>query len=649
MKTLSSLSKSFLSALLAAVGAFALTALAMMSGDSLTALFSAAIGALALGSLLWNQQCAASLGKVAAALTGMAEGDLNGRIIGVADGGRLRTLMHAFNTAADKVEAFTREVRGTLDAATHRRFKRTIRPEGMSGDYLGYIEAINLACRRLEEADQSVGVMIERIDKQVADTIESVSHLTSDLVQSAETMSGVTRVVNGDTEAASASAVDASASAQTVAAAAEELHASIAEISTQVARSSSSAHEAVARMTEARTVIDQLGKAAEGIGAVLQLINRIAAQTNLLALNATIEAARAGEAGRGFAVVANEVKHLAQQTAEATVEITGRVETIQQASRDTFAMIDEVSSDIHGMEEVAANISAAVEEQTAATSEIARTVSVTANQAEEVKRRMVSVKASVSNADRAAVAVNASSQQMDESLAGLRNLLIKAVRTSSEIANRRKEPRRATMIDGEIHMNGATSKTTVHDLSECGAMVSSVAESGNSRGVRVTLSMPTERIELQAEILACTKGFYHLRFTGTTLPSDRVDALSSASIGRLLDATKEEHRALVQRVVTAVSDGVTLPPAELGTHHTCSLGRWYDNVTDSRMAELPAFKRLLDCHRPVHSKSRDVLAALTAGSQEAAQRHLKELEDLSKQVGLALDDLKREYIASIGR
>jgi methyl-accepting chemotaxis protein len=645
MKTWSSLSKSFAATLLAGAAAGVTAVVAVAGGNMAGAVLAVLAAALAVVAALLNRTGTTAVTRVTRALEGLDHGDLDARLIGIGDGGEIYRLMQAFNASADKVEAFTREVRGALDAASHGRFKRTIRPEGMSGDYIGYVQAINVACARMEEGEKSVGAMIERIDKQVVDTIESVSGLTADLVNSAQTMSGVTTSVGMDTKAASDAANDAFTSAQAVAAAAEELHASIAEIAAQVGRSTGAAQDAVDRMGEARQVVDRLGVAANEIGQVVELIGTIAAQTNLLALNATIEAARAGEAGKGFAVVANEVKHLANQTAKATDEITARVATIQKVSRDTVGMIDDVSGAIQGMEEVAAGISAAVEEQTAATSEIARNVTVTAEQAEEVKGRMGSVEESVSNADKAAHAVNESAVRMDESLVSMRKLLIKAVRTSSDFANRRKGRRRATMLEAELSKEGRSQAVVVYDLSEDGAMTTLAGAGECKQGDRLTLSIPSENIRIDAEVAACTEGFVHMHFQGNHMPSERVDSLSKSSINKLLNLTKDDHRAFVAQLQEALDGKVSMMPADLSTHHTCRLGKWYDNVTDDRMMALPSFRGLLEDHRPVHSKGRDLLVALNSGNREAAQACMTELKTLSDTVVRSLDKLGAEFAA----
>src|SRR2546428_11794721 len=173
---------------------------------------------------------------------------------------------------------------------------------------------------------------------------------------------------------AAAASDEASGSVNAVAAATEQLASSVAEIGRQVTHSSGVADNAVVKAGQTTEMVESLSAAGEKIGDVLRLIGAIASQTNLLALNATIEAARAGEAGRGFAVVASEVKELASQTAKATEEIAGQVAGMQTATQDSVAAIKTIGGTIGRISEIASTIAAAVEEQGAATQEIARNV-----------------------------------------------------------------------------------------------------------------------------------------------------------------------------------------------------------------------------------------------------------------------------------
>lgn len=179
-----------------------------------------------------------------------------------------------------------------------------------------------------------------------------------------------------------------SQSVNTVAAAVEEMSASLTEVSKNAARGAQVSREAQTNAENTIVNVDNLGRAAEEIGNVVDVIKNIASQTNLLALNATIEAASAGEAGKGFAVVANEVKELAKQSAEATEDIRHRVEQIQQNTNKAIGAIRQITDVITEMNHLNNSIAAAVEEQTATVHEISRSVGQTAQAATMVSGRI---------------------------------------------------------------------------------------------------------------------------------------------------------------------------------------------------------------------------------------------------------------------
>jgi len=228
-------------------------------------------------------------------------------------------------------------------------------------------------------------------DSNIGGIVHAVSSAATQLYTSSEAMSlTANRTSEQSTTVASASE-EASSNVQTVAAAAEELSASITEILRQVGQSSEIAAQAVKDAQSTDEKIQGLAEAASKIGEVVALITDIADQTNLLALNATIEAARAGEAGKGFAVVASEVKNLANQTARATEEISAQIGGIQSATQDSVIAIQGIGGTISRIDEIASDISAAMQEQGQATQEIAMSVDQASVGTGEVSSIIVSV------------------------------------------------------------------------------------------------------------------------------------------------------------------------------------------------------------------------------------------------------------------
>jgi methyl-accepting chemotaxis protein len=235
-----------------------------------------------------------------------------------------------------------------------------------------------------EAADERERLSQERRTQrlQLADAFEaSVKKVVDELIQGAGRLQETARVMSDSmaaTEQRTGQVASVSSAAQSnvqaVAAATEELTASISSITSQVEQSTKVAGQAVHEAKETGAQVNGLAEAARRIGDVVSLISDIAGQTNLLALNATIEAARAGDAGRGFAVVASEVKNLAGQTAKATEEITAQVSAIQAATGQSVDAIQRITQTIAAVNEIAGSIAAAIEQQRAATQQIARNV-----------------------------------------------------------------------------------------------------------------------------------------------------------------------------------------------------------------------------------------------------------------------------------
>jgi methyl-accepting chemotaxis protein len=259
------------------------------------------------------------------------------------------------------------------------------------------VEAESLRAAQAAETEQRltrsrlVEQLVAEFDASISEVIRTVTRSSGSLETTARSMSSTADSTNSRVTLVSAAAEEASANVQTVAAAAEQLSGSINEIGRQVAESAAFAEQATRQADATDSQIAGLSEAASRIGDVVQLINDIASQTNLLALNATIEAARAGDAGKGFAVVAGEVKILANQTARATDEISAKVVEMQAATAQSVEAVKAIGRTISRIAEISTGIAAAVDQQNAATGEIARNVHQAAEGTAEVSSSIVEV------------------------------------------------------------------------------------------------------------------------------------------------------------------------------------------------------------------------------------------------------------------
>lgn len=204
----------------------------------------------------------------------------------------------------------------------------------------------------------------------------------------------------------------------------DEMISTIGEISKNSEEARMITMEAKSCVDKAFEKIDILGKASEEITSVIDTIVEIAEQTKLLALNATIEAARAGESGKGFAVVAGEVKDLAAQTNEATLDIKHKIEAMSSSTQSTIIEIKKINDVTHNMTNIVETIAAAVQEQSISSNNIADNVSGAALQTKAVNSNVAQTAAAASQ-------ITDGMQTVNENIADIRKALAD-INSSSE-------------------------------------------------------------------------------------------------------------------------------------------------------------------------------------------------------------------------
>jgi methyl-accepting chemotaxis protein len=366
--------------------------------------------------------------------------------------------------------------------------------------------------------------------------------------------------------------------------------------------------------------LQQLAQMSVSITTILQTIEEIAQQTNLLALNAAIEAARAGEAGRGFAVVAEEVRRLAERSADAAREIHL---IIQQVLAKT-------ESATHAMQQSQAQVQEGVQLATETGERISDILNAIAQVSEQVNQ-------TVSELQRIQQAAGATMHEIEQ---------IAAIAQQSSAATQQMLAGSQMVADGltQVASFADQARITAHHIQQSAGSLQQMMEQAAAGSQQIAASVQEIRGIIHHQTLTLSE--LTKRAEGMLGASEAVELAlgkfrldGKGDFAQQIARFKQAHLKWVERVEKMVHEGVMIPRSELVSHRQCALGQWYYTTGQATLGHLSEFQAIEPPHARLHQTAAQAVEAMEAGDKARAEQLLEEMHAISREIVSHLDAL----------